>query len=167
MTDDDIYRRLLGKALSFVSLRPRSRKEIILFLQKRSKQTGKREEREDLCQRVVERLEELRYIDDVSFVRTYIERTEKSHPLGVRMIREKMRLKGAQTEAVEAVLTERDEAYERDVAKRAVAKKIAIWKKLPIEKQKQRMYTFLTRKGFSSGITYGLIDELLRKDYNT
>ena len=166
--DDELYQRLLGSAISYVSLRLRSESEIDVYLAKKIKKFG--DDHHDLLLKIKERLQELGYVDDTKYVRTYIESVSRNHPVGKRMFMMKLRSRGVQKELIESILSEvppDDGESEYDRAKRALERKMRTWRKLDEKKRKQKAYGFLLRRGFPSSMVFRVIDEVERKDYNT
>ncbi len=148
----DTYQILLNAAFRFLSFRPRSSKEVKEFLQKKTKTAS-------VVDCVMDRLVELGYIDDNKFAAWWIESRQKTKPKGMRLIKFELKQKGVDTEAVV-------EMPEDEVARRAIQKKLEIWKKLPKLEEKKKLYDFLARRGFSYNTITRVIDGVLGKGYN-
>mgnify|MGYP001603399287 CR=1 FL=1 len=153
----DIYQTLLTAAFRFLSFRPRSSKEVDDYLHKKTKKSYVAPE---VYQRVLNRLVDLGYVDDEKFASWWIESRQKTKPRGMRLIKQELKQKGIATDAIENV-------PEGMIARRAVQKKVDIWKKLPKLEQKKKLYEYLGRRGFSFATIRGVVDEVLGKGYNT
>lgn len=151
--DNPYYERLVNAALRFVSFRPRSEKELTDFLTKKMKKwdlVGK-----PLLQKVIERMRDLGYVDDRKFAAWWIEQRENFRPKGKRAIQFELQQKGIK------------QAFEFDEGKivaKLIKKKIDAWARLPKIEQKNKVYTFLTQRGFSSETIVRVIDSLSKKD---
>ena len=167
MTEEELYQKLIAQSISFVSIRPRSEKEILSFLQKKIQRLHV--VNQELHAKIMRRLQELGYIDDASFVRTYVENMTRNHPMGKRMFVQKLRQKGVDKDMIDAVLSDQgDEGNDEEQdARNAVKRKVHIWRKLPDMEAKSKAYGFLARRGFSGSVVRKIIDEVLGKDYNT
>ncbi len=148
----DTYQILLNAAFRFLSFRPRSSKEVKEFLQKKTKTAS-------VVDCVMDRLVELGYIDDNKFAAWWIESRQKTKPKGMRLIKFELKQKGVDTEAVV-------EMPEDEVARRAIQRKLEIWKKLPKREQKKKLFDFLARRGFRYNTIARVIDGVLGKGYN-
>jgi regulatory protein len=153
----DTYQTLLNASFRFLSFRPRSFKEIGDFLHKK---TRKAYVAPEVFKRITDRLTELGYIDDAKFTAWWIESRQKTKPKGMRLIKRELKKKGIETEAIE-------EMPEDDFARRAIQKKIEIWKRLPKLEQKKKIYDFLGMRGFSFDTIRRVIDSAVGIGYNT
>lgn len=152
MPDYDPYTKLLNAAFRFVSFRLRSEKEIKDFLQK--KLAKYKIYAPTVIKKVMDRLTELGYIDDAKFAAWWIQQRNAYRPKGKRLVEKELRGKG-----IAFVVQTENEA---DLAKKAIQKKLAIWKNLAPLIRKKKMYDFLARRGFS----YETIDAVVGKEYN-
>ncbi len=153
---EDTYQTLLNASFRFLSFRPRSFKEIGDFLHKKTRKTYVAPE---VFKRITDRLTELGYIDDAKFTSWWIAARQRTKPKGMRLIKQELKQKGIDIEA--GVETSED-----DIARRAVQKKIEIWKKLPKPEQKKKIYDFLGRRGFTLEVIRRVVDEVAGKGYN-
>jgi len=167
--NQDLYEKLLNASFRFISYRPRSEKEICDFLQKKLK-TWKIAGRQTFG-KVMDRLRELGYVDDTKFVQWWIEQRSNFRQKGKCLLIQELRQKGVPQTVIEEVWEAQNtnlEPYnELEAAKRAVVKKLAIWRHLPPLERKKKLYGFLGRRGFSASIIHRVIDELVEKSYNT
>ena len=163
MAADLAYDKLIAAAYRFLSYRPRSEKELRDFCDK----TLRRHHTTAplVIKRVLERCTELGYVDDKKFVEWWVHQRTTFKPKGIRVIISELRAKGIARDAVEAyVASSTSSSGERELAKRAISKKLVLWQPLPLLKRKQKIVEFLLRRGFDSEVSFGVVDELLAKE---
>lgn len=161
---DELYQKFLENAISFVSYRPRSEKEMRNFLVQKLRK--KNFTNEEVIEQVVRRLYELKYLDDKVFAKWWVEQRQNFRPKGKRSLSFELANKGISRDVIDIVLGDLGLSDELEMARQAVTKKFRIWKKLPLIEQKQKTYAFLARRGFTSQIIAKIIDEIREKDYN-
>lgn len=167
--DDEQLQKLIGAAIAYISIHLRSEAEIRGYLQKRA---ARFHMPETAILMALERLKELRLVDDAAYARMFVESRMRSRPKGERLIRMELKTKGVQPDVIDAACGElfeknSDVSTERDLARRAIEKKWLLWRKLSRIDQKQKIYRYLASRGFSSSSIYSLIDELTQIHYNT
>jgi len=145
--------KLLQKTIKFISIRPRSQKEITFYLQKKS---PKNQEKQKL---VLKELLNLGLVDDEAFVDWWLEQRATFRPKGKKALMMELRLKGIDRDLIERSLAEKvDEAV---LAKKLALKRLSFLKKLPSEVRKEKLFGFLGRRGFSWEIIRKTLDEIL------
>jgi regulatory protein len=135
------------RALRFLSYRPRSEKEIIDNLRKH-------ETHEDVIAEVVERLSESGLVDDVKFTSLWLENRAEFRPRGQYALRMELRQKGITDAVIDKALGKIDET---PLALKAGRKKAGRFKTLDEQGFKQKLYGFLSRRGFR----YEIISEVV------
>jgi regulatory protein len=167
--DSDLYERLINSALHYVSFRPRSVKELRLFLKKKIKNSSK--DSDDTLEKVMVRLVDLDYANDRKFAAWLIESRQKHAPKGLRVIRQELLGKGIDRDIIDSLLTDTSlnisVESQRIFAEKAIQKKLHLWVKYPNLTQKKKIYEFLSRRGFDSTTISSVIDGVVGKDYNT
>ena len=151
-------------AAAFLAVRPRSISET----RRRLRHLGYRH---DLVDGVVERLVEMRYLDDESFARLWVESRDGARPRGAIALRRELALKGVERSIVDAVLDERDEAGgaigtaadpdaalaasddgpspDEAAARRLLERRLPALMREPDERhRRQKAYALLARNGF-------------------
>ncbi len=156
MDQTDDYQKLLNAAFRFVSFRPRSEKEIRDFLEKKLKKYNLYAP--TIVGKAMDRLTELDYIDDAKFASWLVEQRNLYRPKGNRLLIQELKAKGIQSRYI---VTD-----ELGNARRAIQKKIPIWKKLSPLAQKKKIYDFLGRRGFAGSTIFRIVDEVVGKGYN-
>lgn len=136
---EDEKQKAFDRCLHYLRYRPRSRAEIIGYLEKKGFSGP-------AVQNAISRLESYGYIDDKSFARMWIESRCRSRPKGEFALRHELRQKGVDEAIIDQILTDFEET---GPAWRAVAPRLAAWAKLDRPALKQKFYQYLNRRGFS------------------
>jgi len=139
---------VLDAAARFLESRPRSTAEV------RRKLTGLGY-RTTLVDAAVDRLTELRYLDDEAFAVAWVESRDRARPRGERALRQELGLKGVDRALVDEVLGERDAAdaepggADDAAAERLLRRKLpAILREPDARRRRGRAYALLARSGF-------------------
>ncbi|MEK7533484.1 MAG: regulatory protein RecX [Patescibacteria group bacterium] len=161
ITESDVYERLIGSCIRFVSFRPRSGKEITDFIVRKLK-TG-HTTAPLVVRKVLERLTELAYVDDVAFASWWVSQRTGRKPKGARVIHQELLQKGIPPEIIDEAIRVgmKDERSELTLAKAAAEKKSGSWSKLPLPERKHKLIQYLLRRGFASGIVWSVVDEVV------
>jgi regulatory protein len=142
--EDKAYNR----ALDYLSYRPRSRREIEIYLQKR-------EVAEDLIEAVVGRLERAGLLDDEAFAHFWVENRERFRPRGLRALRYELRTKGVSEEIINQALEAVDAG---ESAYRSAEKKARQLRGLERATFYRKMIDFLSRRGFAYEVAREVTD---------
>ncbi len=139
-----IFDRYYNLSLRYLSYRPRSEQEVYKYLLEKSKRTKGRLD-ESTIAKIMQRLIEYKFIDDLAFTRFWIEHRKK----GFRFIRIELQQKGVSKDVIDQAASEFDlESKENDLLKSLIFKKSRSLTRYPKEKAKEKMIAFLLRKGF-------------------
>jgi regulatory protein len=149
-------------AAAFLAVRPRS----VAETRRRLRHLGYPHE---LVDQVVARLVDMRYLDDETFARAWVESRDRARPRGESALRRELALKGVDREVAARVLAERtpaadltrDEARDetgmgeppatpdRIAAERLMERRRAGLEREPdLRKRRQKAYALLARNGF-------------------
>ena len=147
------FGKLYARTLEYVLIRPRSVKEVRDYLWKKtlpgkykSRKTGEIKDRQgvakEIADRVLERVQQKKYVSDESFTRWWIENRNQAKGSSLRKLKSELQAKGIATSIIDAELnaTDRNDAEE---LQKVVAKKA---KKYDDE---QKLMQYLARQGFS------------------
>ncbi|MCB0076152.1 MAG: RecX family transcriptional regulator [Anaerolineales bacterium] len=138
---DDEYHKAYGRALDYLSRRPRSQYEIESYLRRK-------EISEAHIERIVERLTTLHYLDDFAFARYWIEQRESFRPKGARALRAELRQKRVDPAIIDQALNE-SALDEEEGAYQAAAKKRSRWEQIDDYWLFQKKAgAFLARRGY-------------------
>lgn len=158
MKSESDYQYLLNASFRFLSFRPRSRKEIHDFLKK--KIYGP-----ELIEKTIERLRELGHVDDTKFVQWWVEQRQGRKPKGMQLIVYELMSKGVARDIIEQVLSS-DLGDQKELAKKAISKKIDTLKNVSVLEKKKKLGDFLFRRGFSGDVIRRVVDDTVEKRYN-
>ncbi len=158
LVKENEFAKFYDFVLRFISVRPRSEKEI--------KDWFKRKEVGDETQQMIwKKLEHLGYINDEEFAKWWVEQRTAFRPTGKRALEMELRQKGVSREVISSHITSHaSPVTEIDLAKRAVEKKLKIYKNLPPLELKKKLSSFLARRGFSWETIEKVIDEIGEKE---
>jgi regulatory protein len=98
------------------------------------------------------------FVDDGRFASVFLDSHTGHSPLGSRRIRQELRKRGVPEAAVDAVLEERDDASLFDTLVETVRRKYG---RLPREAAFRRAAGFLSRRGFSAGLSFRVLAKAL------
>ncbi len=158
------YEKLVNIGIRFVSYRPRSEKEFRDFLGKKLvkwKVSGS-----VLLDRVIGRLTEIGYVDDQKFTEWWVGQRTAFRPKGKRLIQMELAKKGVPRSIIASAVTAEDSGSLEEAAAALVAKKMAVWAKLPTIEAKMKVYGYLGRRGFDGETIARVIDAWGKKGYN-
>ena len=145
------FQKTWDNLLRFVSVRPRSEKEIRDYFKRKKVH-------ESLHKKLFNRLKRLELVDDMAFSKWWIEQRTTFKPRGKRVIGYELRGKGVKKEVVEEALSQVT-IDEEKVARSLLSKKEYRWKSLPSREARLKKSQFLARKGFS----WEIIEKVTRK----
>lgn len=148
--------KIYARALRFATVRPRSEKEIERWFKRKAIEPQKTAE-------VFNRLKSLKLVDDEEFAKWWISQRSQFRPKGKIALIAELKQKGLGREIIEKAL-EKQDLPERELAKEAAAKKFAGLSKLSVEKKKEKLLSFLGRRGFSWEAAKDAVDEILKEE---
>jgi regulatory protein len=148
------FQKLLDKSLRLISARPRSEKEIIDYLKRKKAPPN-------LAEKIIQKLKQLEQINDHAFAVWWVEQRMTFRPKGKIALLMELRQKGVEQEVSNKVIAEK--VNELPLARRAVEKKLKIYKNLPPLEFRQKITGFLARRGFSWETVKEVIDEASKK----
>jgi regulatory protein len=118
----------------------------------------------EVVQEVVEELKHLRYLDDRTFAREWVE-MRLGEKRGKILIRQELLKKGIDKEVIDDSIAEgfkKIASTEDELAWRAIEKRIPRYQKLEKSKAYRRIKDFLIRRGFSSEVTESTLDRFFQ-----
>lgn len=127
-----------NRVLDFLSYRPRSRAEVVTYLQKRDAP-------EEQIESIVGRLERAGLVDDEAFARYWVENRERFRPRGARALRYELRRKGLADGDIEQALAGLDAA---EGAYRSAERKAQQLRHLDQQSFYRKLIEYLARRGF-------------------
>ncbi len=145
--------RLQDLGLKFLSFRPRSKKELETYLSKKTSD-------QDLVAQIIKKFEDQKLINDQEFATWLIESRSRSSPRGSRLLKQELKQKGIDLETINDYrMTTNDEIV---LAKKAMEKKLNLWKKLSKREVEIKAKRFLMTRGFS----WETIEKVVKSEYN-
>jgi regulatory protein len=160
----ELYQKAMDTALSYLETRMRSRKEVTDRLRR-----GQFEP--DVIEKVLERLSELKLIDDAEFAGRWVAsraKPESSRSIGKKRLQNELIAKGISKEQVENAVERITDDDELALALKAAEKKA---RNRPADRdelfaQRRKLAGFLQRRGFNWDICKKVIDRLLPAEEN-
>lgn len=139
-------------AMTFVSYRPRSEREVRDRLRRR-------EFSPPAIDYAIEKMRGWKYLDDRSFAEFWVENRVEHSPKGRRALASELRAKGVDREVVDTVLEETD--LSEDVAALELARKrLRSLSGLDEQTQKRRLGAYLGRRGYGWDVVGPVLREL-------
>jgi len=135
------YQKVLIKLLDFTSLRPRSEKEVDVWMVKKSVKEKFKEELKN-------KLRSFNLLDDEKFAKWWIEQRIAFNHKSKREIYYELKVKGVEKEIIINILSDL-KVNELQSARILLKKSGYKWRKYPKKVVKQKMSAFLARKGFT------------------
>jgi regulatory protein len=143
---DKLLKRAKNTAYRYLTIRPRSRKELADKLQDK-------EFSDDIIAAVLDHVTRLGYLDDTKFAAQWAASRVRSRGFGRRRLEQELRIKGISREIIKENLnTFFEEAPEAETARKEAEKKLRTLARFEPEVRRRRLAGFLERKGFSSEI---------------
>lgn len=104
---------------------------------------------EEIIKRVLAFLKEKKFINDALFTKAWLEYRIKK-PLGIRRLKEELKLKGIDKGIIESGIEEITKNYcEGDIAAKIAKERLSKLKDIAPQKAKPRIFSYLLRRGFS------------------
>lgn len=168
--DSASFETYYTKALRFLTIRPRSEKEVRDNLLRKKAPL-------ETVQKVVEQLKEQKYLNDREFVKWWIEQRTEFRPRSLRLIKLELKQKGIPDNVIELGIKNkelREEKTDLESAKKIIRSRIHRFKGLSRFELIQKLGPQLARKGFSYDTIKQAIDldsigvdENEKEGYNT
>jgi len=146
---------VLAAAVRFLESRQRSVREV-------RRRLGQAGYPETLIEAAIDRLEELGYLDDEAFARSWVESRDRARPRGERALRSELAQKGVAREIVDLILAERRPdsdgsgdvvAADERAAERLLAGRARSLARVTDPRiRRQRAYALLARSGFDPDV---------------
>lgn len=155
--DADPYSIARSIALKQLTMAPRSRAELRTAMSKRAVPG-------DVADAVLDRLEEVRLVDDGALAESWVRSRQSTRGLARRALAHELRRKGIDDDTAQAALDDLDPDDELPTARRLVARKIAGTRRLDRDARVRRLAGMLARKGYPSGVAMRVVREALDAD---
>ena len=155
MDSATIIDRYYNLSLRFLSYRPRSEKEMLDYLEKKKLD-------EKTIAQIIARLGEYKYIDDTEFAKFWIEQRIKFKHKPIRVIEFELKQKGINKDLIDDVLSKLEDSKKLDLesAKKLAVKKLDFYRDLDVKKRREKVMSYLLRKGFNYDLVKKSLEEL-------
>ncbi|MCA9897459.1 MAG: RecX family transcriptional regulator [Anaerolineales bacterium] len=137
-------------AIRYIEYRPRSIAETQQHLQKK-------EYPDDVIAQVLERLEAVKLLDDEAFARYWVDQRETFKPRSKIALQQELRQKGIDRAVIDEATATMDEFA---AARQAAEPKAHRWMSLPEQQFRQKLGSFLQRRGFGYDVVREVTEEL-------
>ena len=121
---------------------------------------ARREVPDDIATRLLNRFEEVGLIDDEAFARMWVASRQPGKGLAGRALAQELRRKGVDDDIIREAVGEIDPEDEADAARALVRKKMRSLHQVDRSVATRRLVGMLARKGYSSGVAYGVVREV-------
>lgn len=153
---DDEYPRARDRAFRFLAARPRSRHEVEARL-------GTYAYAAEVIQRVLQRCQELGYLDDRQFAFWFAEARLARRPEGPPMLRLLLRQRGIANALIDEVIeTEFRGDREVELARELASSQVKRYARLPAEQRRIKLAAVLQRRGFGWDAIRQALAEVVR-----
>ena len=157
LKDDDIFRKYLHIALSFISSRPRSEKEV--------RQRLRRSEcKNNMVDRIITHLKEQGLVDDIAFAQYWKDNRLSFSPRSQSLIKQELRIKGIDNTIADEVAEDIDN---EESAYKAGLKKVRLFSGLDYDGFRHKLFNHLRYRGFHYEIIERVSDRLWQELHNT
>jgi regulatory protein len=118
----------------------------------------------EVASRVLGRLGDVGLIDDCAFAATFAQTRQSERGLSAREITRQLRNKGVAVVVAAQAVAGIDQEAERRTARDLVERKLRGMTRLDGPTKTRRLVALLARKGYSPGIAYGIVREVIGAD---
>ncbi|MDO8885428.1 RecX family transcriptional regulator [Candidatus Oleimmundimicrobium sp.] len=158
-TFSDEEKGAINKTLNYLKYRPRSTKEVVDYLKRKS--YGQK-----LIEKVIKYLENFGYLDDLLFARIWIESRKEGKSLSRNRLKSELLLKGVNANLIEKELNSiYPEEEEEKIVFEVARKQLKKYERLNDDTKKRRLYNYLASKGFRPNILRRTCEKLLDHDF--
>lgn len=122
---------------------------------------------EAAAETVLDRLTEVRLIDDAAFAEAWVATRQRGRGLARRALREELRQRGVDAAVIDAALTQVGDEAERAAARDLVARRLPSLAGLPTQVQRRRLVALLGRRGYPGGVAEAVTREAVDSQGST
>ncbi|MGH8867791.1 MAG: regulatory protein RecX [Actinomycetes bacterium] len=112
---------------------------------------------DDAAARVLDRLGDVRLVDDEAFAHAWVESRHTGRGLARRALAHELRRRGVAEETVDEAVETLDADREADTARALVRRRLASTARLDPQVRMRRLAGMLARKGYSSGLAFRVV----------
>lgn len=119
---------------------------------------------DELARSLLDRFEEVGLIDDAAFARSWVESRQSGRGLAPRALAQELRRKGVDDALAREALDQISDEDQREAASRLVQRKLRSMQGLDRATATRRLVGMLARKGYSSGLSFAVVQAQLGSD---
>ncbi|MFC1615745.1 regulatory protein RecX [Patescibacteria group bacterium] len=146
------YTQGLSYALRLISKKRYTKNQIkqklIKYFERKKSKEDCNLDQDEFITMILERLQELKYIDDLEYINDYVNQRLKLKPRGIFLIKRELKNKGIEDEDINKYFQDK-EIDEYDSAISCLIKKEKQWKKYSHFERKRKAFQHLQSRGFS------------------
>ncbi|MFT4147212.1 MAG: regulatory protein RecX [Micrococcaceae bacterium] len=117
---------------------------------------------QNIIEKVLDRFEEIKVIDDEDFAIKWVNSRSKTKKLASSALRRELHQKGVDSSYIESALSNLSYEEERATAEQLVEKRLERMDGLERQKKVRRLIGLLQRKGYSPDITFDVINKAVQ-----
>jgi regulatory protein len=159
--DADPYEVARSIVLRQLTMAPRSRHQLLTKLLERGTA-------EPIAEEILDRYEDVQLIDDAEFARMWVRSRAQTRSLARSAIRRELADKGITGELADEALSQRTDEDERAAAEELVRRKARPLEdpgdRVAYDKQVRRLVGMLSRKGYSPGLAFSIVKDVLASE---
>ncbi|USG68017.1 RecX family transcriptional regulator [Brevibacillus ruminantium] len=140
-------------ALRYLGIRPRTSKQILVYLQEKGYSR-------EVAENIVERCRQMGYLDDQAFAQQWVNERIRLKQRSPLMLRMELQQRGIDKETAEDVMSTVTREDELKAARVLVEKKLRRYTGELEREDEQKLLAMLYRKGFSSSVIQAIRQEL-------
>lgn len=148
---------LVDSLYRFISFRPRSEKEVRDYFKKKKVDPQKITE-------LIQKAKSQNLINDLDFAKWWLEQRQTFRPKGPRLLKIELKQKGISDELINELLNKNSKGQEFQNAASIAQKKLQSLKKYEYKEKRQKLFSFLIRRGFDFEETESAVDATLKKE---
>lgn len=118
----------------------------------------------EAAEQALDRFAELGYVDDAAFAEAWVQSRHTGKGLARRALEHELTRRGVEVETAREAVSHVDADAERAAAAGLVRKKLPSTRSLTPDARARRLVGMLARKGYSSGLAYAVVREVLASD---
>lgn len=160
---EEIFEKVYFKILNFISYNLRSEKDISDRLTKYlSKYRIKTSDKDNLFSKIISKLKENGYLNDLNFASLYIKSVSDSRkPISKRKVTYFLVKKGVSKDIINEAVNFLPNDFSRNNAIKEAEKKLRLLGNVDEFSKKRKLYDYLFRKGYDSQTISSVVDTLL------
>lgn len=152
--------KALNRAYFYLKFRPRTKREVILYLQKKSEKIYHWDP--EVIDKVIELLEEEGLINDRAFIESFVSSRALIKPKGEFALRQELMKYGIDKDLLDEYFAEKP-LMEEDLAGKAISTHWNRYKRFDKKTRFQKAVQFLMRRGFSFSVAKKVIEDFCNR----